>query len=306
VDEALHVWCGKWLGSYPIEVLFKREHLSRVTGVMLKDGRRVVVKARRDAAALGGCADVHRRVWKAGFPVAEPLVGPEPFGDGSLVANAETLVEAGQVIDPSRARSAEASSRLLSELIALAPRPGEIRTLTPAPPWTAWDHCCDGVWPPADDGPEDLDAPEHASWLDGLAMAIRRRLAEHQAPLVVGHGDWEAQNLRWNGLQPVVVHDWDSAIAAPVEVIVGLAAAVWPAGYDRMTWHATVRQTAAFLDGYQSATSTWEPDALEAAWAAGLWVRAFNAKKFAIRGVVTLEVDEAVDRAARAGLDWRP
>ena len=65
-------------------------------------------------------------------------------------------------------------------------------------------------------------------------------------------------------------------------------------------------QTGAFLDAYQRATSMWKRDALEAAWAAGLWVRAFNAKKFAIRGVVTLDIEEAIARAARAGLDWRP
>jgi len=71
-------------------------------------------------------------------------------------------------------------------------------------------------------------------------------------PLRTGHGDWESQNIRWAGDQPLVVHDWDSVIAQPEVAIVGLAAAVWPAAGDPRE-AATVEQSADFLTCYQAA-----------------------------------------------------
>ena len=43
-----------------------------------------------------------------------------------------------------------------------------------------------------------------------LFMSSGRRLAT-----TIGHGDWEAHNLRWTGSRPWVVHDWDSAMSGP-------------------------------------------------------------------------------------------
>jgi hypothetical protein len=178
------------------------------------------------------------------------------------------------------------------------------------------------LWPPADDGPADLNAVTGPSWIDDLGYAVRARLAEATVgmPVVLGHGDWEAQNLRWQGLRPVAVHDWDSVMAAPEPVVVGLAAAVWPSGAGD-TWHAaSLPQSAAFIEAYQRAAHlAWAPVQVEAAWAAGLWVRTFNEKKWSLRpratqeppgsggrgsadGVVMLTPDEARARCARAGI----
>jgi hypothetical protein len=85
----------------------------------------------------------------------------------------------------------------------------------------------------------------------------------------VGHGDWEAQNLRWTADVPLVVHDWDSVLAAPEAVIVGLAASVWPCGDDADA--ATVAESAEFLDEYQRAAGRWfSADEVEVSWAAGV------------------------------------
>jgi hypothetical protein len=48
------------------------------------------------------------------------------------------------------------------------------------------------------------------------------------------------------------------------------------------------------------------PDRIEEVWAAGTWIRAFNAKKFLLDGFDTLSLAEAEERARRAGLPWRP
>jgi hypothetical protein len=81
-----------------------------------------------------------------------------------------------------------------------------------------------------------------------------------------------------------VVHDWDSVVAQPEAAIAGQAAAVWPAtGGPGQA--ASVAQTEQFLAAYaQARRQPWTRGEWEMAWAAGLWVRCFNAKKDAVRG----------------------
>jgi Ser/Thr protein kinase RdoA (MazF antagonist) len=291
-----------WLGARPIEILARGGHLSRVVGLLLADGRRVIVKVRPDQSRLTGCAYVQSHLWHVGFPCPEPLVGPVPFGIGTgLAASAETLIADGHMLDADAPGAVEAYAGLFAHLIQLAPPAAELSSLAPAPPWTAWDHPGPGVWPRPDDRSDDLNARPETAWLDDVGRTVQRRLAARARDrIVVGHGDFEAQNIRWLGTRPVVVHDWDSVIVAAEPVLVGLAAAVWPAGAGPL---ATIDQTAAFLAAYQHAAGrTWPDDEVGAAWAAGLWVRAFNEKKWRIDGQVALEPTEAAERLRRAGV----
>jgi hypothetical protein len=122
----------------------------------------------------------------------------------------------------------------------------------------------------------------------------------------IGHGDWESQNIAWASESPLAVHDWDSVIAQPETSIVGLAAAVWP-GMGGPGEAASVAQTQDFIASYQSATSQpWGESEIQDAWAAGLWVRLFNARKDAADGggpqLGRLE-GEVGERLALAALD---
>ena len=64
-----------------------------------------------------------------------------------------------------------------------------------------------------DDRDVDLNGHPEPGWLDEVGRRVRDRLRRTRgAPIVVGHGDWEGQNLRWRGRQPWAVHDWDSVI----------------------------------------------------------------------------------------------
>jgi hypothetical protein len=73
-------------------------------------------------------------------------------------------------------------------------------------------------------------------------------------------------------------------IAQPESAIVGLAAAVWPAA-GAPGEAATVAQSADFIASYQTAGGQpWTEGDTQDAWAAGLWVRLFNAKKDAADG----------------------
>ncbi|WP_191837292.1 phosphotransferase [Catellatospora chokoriensis] len=297
-DAELDAWCLRWLASGVSETLFTATHLSTVVGVRLKDDREVVVKVRPAAARLAVCTAVQQALWHAGFPCPRPLLGPVPFG--GYAAHAEVLVPGGEVLAVG-GDAVERYATLLADLIRRAPRPQVAGVLAPHPPWTAWDHEHAGVWPPPDDRDADLNAQPGSVWLDDVARRVRQRLRDLPAgPTVVGHGDWCAQNLRWRDGQPWAVHDWDSVISAPEPVIVGLAAAVWPAGAVHRA--ATVDESAAFVEAYQHAAGLrWSAEQVQASWAAGLWVDAFDAKKLALGDRQWLSPDDAEERLRRAG-----
>jgi hypothetical protein len=302
-DLAFASWCAMWLGTRPHYVLFSAGHLSRVVGVELPDGRRVVVKIRPDQRRLAECAFVQGHLFHVGFPCPKPLVGPVPYGpDPGLVASAETYATGGQMLPPDAPGAADAYAGLLHRLIRQAPAANAVPSMQPGPPWTAWDHGGPGVWPTPDDRPDDLNEIPETAWLDEVGRRVQRRLAPFadRRP-VVGHGDWEAHNLRWSDGAPAMVHDWDSVIVAPEPVVVGLAAAAWTAGAGPFP---SIAQTAAFLEAYQRAAGgAWPPDEVGAAWAAGLWVRAFNEKKWRLDGHVALDEAEAAQRLRLAGAD---
>ena len=302
MDAATVAWCRRRLGAEPVEVLFRAGYLSQVTGLRLADGRGVVVKARPPAPRLAGCVAVQAALAAAGFPCPRPLAGPAPLG--ALAATAEELVAGGHLLPPDPAAAARLAA-LLAELVRLAPDPAGLPTLRPSPPWAAWDHDHPGLWPPPDDRDGDLNDHPGPAWLDRVAAAVRARLAGIRLDPVVGHADWESQNLRWDGVRPLAVHDWDSAVVQPEAVVAGLAAAVWPAAGGPGE-AATVEQTEAFLAAYERARGRpWTPAERQAGWAAGLWVRAFNAKKQWLGGGGP-QLDrlggEVAERAARAGL----
>lgn len=301
--ESLARWCEDHLGSRPSEELFRAGHLSTVVGVRLSDGREVVVKARPASGRLRGCVAVQAALAARGFPCPRVLADSRFHDDFSVTA--EEHVPGGHQLGTG-ADDAARSAELLHRLLSVAPSMSEVPSLSPSPPWTAWDRePSAALWPPADDRPADLNSSDGPAWLDEVARGVRERLMAARLPPVIGHGDWENQNMRWRNDQPHVVHDWDSVIAQPEVAIVGLAAAVWPAAGNAGE-AATVQQTEWFLDAYESARGKpWSASERELCWAAGLWVRAFNAKKDASTGggpQLDLLAAELADRRQRAGM----
>lgn len=267
----LRRWCREQLGAEPECELFQAGYLSSVVGVRLVDGREVVVKVRPRDERLNGCFEVQGRLFEAGFRCPEPLLGPTPFAEWS--ASVERYQPGGTML-PNSGRAAGPFAGVLASLMAAAPGRGEVATLEPSPPWTAWNHQGSGLWPWPDDRDVDLNSVDGPAWLDEVAAAVQRRLYRSTGALVVGHGDFYAGNLRWNGDELHAVHDWDSVIAAPETVVVGLAAAVFPATGGPGE-EATVEETASFLAAYeQSRRREFSAAEVEEAWAAGLWVRA--------------------------------
>jgi len=93
-------------------------------------------------------------------------------------------------------------------------------------------------------------------------------------------------------------------VSRPEAAIAGVAAAVCPACSEPGV--ATLEEVAAFLRAYEQVRGQpWSVDAWQVCWAAGLWVRAYNAKKATLEdnGGVLLErlAHEAAERLHLAG-----
>ena len=275
VDPArLAQWCGEHLGSPPAAELFRSGHLSAVIGLRLADNRAVVVKVRPDSPRIAACAEVQRHLFESGYPCPEPLTGTAPFGDD--VATAETYVPGGAML-PAAGRPARAFAEAFARLVTLAPRPAEVPALDPPPSWAAWNHAEAGLWPHPEDPDVNLNEVAGPAWIDDTGRRARDRLRAGASEAVIGHCDWLAGNLRWNGDKLLVVHDWDSVTADSEAVLVGFAAALYSAVSVKEL--ATVEETERFLVAYRDARGReFSADELERSWAAGAWTRAYDAK----------------------------
>jgi hypothetical protein len=299
---ALSQWCRQRLVSEPDQVLFEAGYLSQVIGLRLTDGRDVVVKVRAWQERLIGCGQVQHSLSVAGFPAPRLLVPPERLGQRGV--SAEALIDGGALLaaeQDSAARFAEA----LALLVRTAPDPATVSTLAPSPAWIGWDHTAQTLWPAPDDREGDLNEHPGDRWLDEIGTAAQGQLLALDRPAVIGHGDWYSQNLRWINRRLHVVHDWDSVATQAEAAIAGQAAAVWP-GTGLPGEVATVAQSEQFLTAYERASGrSWTDRDIRAAWAAGLWTRAFDAKKASLVGAdpaASLTKTEAKDRGQLAGL----
>ena len=249
-----------------------------MVGVVLADSRSVVIKVRPWSPRLDATTAVQQHLHAAGFPCPDVLVGPRPLG--SRVATAETYIPSlGEPPDPV---PPVPTADLLARLVDAAPPSDAFPALKPAPPWVAWDHDADALWPWPDDLEVDLNGHEGPDWVDDTARRVRARLAGLNVGTVIGHIDWEVHNLDWDGGTPVLVHDWDSIAIRPEVTVAGVAAATFPSN-GRTAVAATIDQTAAFLDAYENHRN-WTTSDHELAWCAGLWVLTYNAKKESLGG----------------------
>jgi len=298
VDAAsLAAWCTVHLGSPAESELFRTGHLTRVIGTRLADGREVVVRVRPAAPRIAACTEIQRRVFDSGYPCPQPLAGPALLGE--YEATAESHIP-GEVLLPDSSRAARPFAAALAQLVSLAPQPGQVPPLVPAPPWTAWNHSEGGLWPWPEALDVDLNQVDGPAWIDAVGQAARQKLREGQDQAVIGHGDWITDNLRWHGNRLLVAYDWDSLIADSEAVIAGLAAAIYL--YPALP---TVTETRDFLDAYATARGRpFSHGELQRCWAAGVWTRAYDAKHEHAAGqpVTRLTSVEAHERLRRAGI----
>lgn len=260
VDE----WCRRFLGARPVTTLFLVSHLSEVWALRLGDGREVVVKRRADASGrTRHCVTVQRLLAEQGFPCPLPLT--DATLDGGVATHAERFVAGGELEVEGTPAAAARSAVLLADLVhRLAAF--DVAPPLPNPEWVRWETL-----------PERHVAMAAPAWLEDTSGRVRAKLATCRLSPVVGHVDWEAQNMHWQAGAPLAVHDWDSLALLPEAAIVGTAAGVF-ATHGSPTL-APLASSEAFLRAYESARgSDFSAYEREIAWASSIWVALHNAR----------------------------
>jgi hypothetical protein len=159
-----------------------------------------------------------------------------------------------------------------------------------------WDHADSGAWP-AIDFLDSRDQSVVPAYLADLAERARRRLLAGGLPCVLGHADFEAQNLRWHGRQVWTVHDWDSLAWQPEAALAGAASGSFAS--DGPPTLAPIESSEAFLATYQARRGRlFTAVEQEIAWAASVWMAAYNAREEALRGDTTVGRDALSAQAA--------
>jgi hypothetical protein len=299
LPDWLPAWCLDHLGGEPGGVLFQVQQISMVFGLRLAGGTEVVVKARADDGRAVSCVAAQARLAGRGFPCARPLT--PVTGAGSLAVHAEEFRPGGEVLrgdSPDVAvRYAGVFARLMAELAGVTVAPP-----LPNPPWVRWDHADPGVWPAIGC----LDSRGQSvvpGYVADTAERARRRLLAAGLPCVLGYADFEAQNLRWHGQQVWAVHDWDSLAWQPEAALAGAASGSFAsAGPPTL---APVESSEAFLVAYQDIRGRLLTAVeQEIAWAASLWMAAYNAREEALHGHTPVCGDalraQAAERLRRA------
>jgi hypothetical protein len=172
----------------------------------------------------------------------------------------------------------------------------------PNPPWVRWDHADSGVWP-AIGFLDSRDQSVVPAYVVETAERARGRLLAAGLPCVLGYADFEAQNLRWQGREVWAVHDWDSLAWQPEAALAGAASGSFAsAGPPTL---APIESSEAFLVAYQDIRGRlFTAVELEIAWAASLWMAAYNARELALYGGTPVCGDalraQAAERLRRA------
>ena len=223
---SLQGFCSSMLGSQIEEVLFCDVSIGAAFGLRLGDARRVVLKAHRPDRAPDLLACVHRvqlHLADRGFPCPKPVLGPAPFGAG--LATVDRLVAVGEFADAHEPEIRREMARALARLIELASEVPQ-EALTPLEgPW--WPE--DGLWPPPHNALFDFEATAAgAGWIDKIAREAKEIVESTPVATVVGHGDWSANQMRFESAKMSVAYDWDSLRVDKETTFVGHAATHFP------------------------------------------------------------------------------
>jgi hypothetical protein len=299
LPDWLPAWCADQLGNEPVGVLFEVRSISAVFGLRLAGGRDVVVKTRGDDGRAASCVAAQARLADRGFPCARPLTPAVVVGP--LAVHAEESRPGGEMLRGDSpdvaARYAAVFARLMAGLADVSVAPP-----LPNPRWARWDHTDSGLWP-AVEFLDERDQSAVPSYVTDAAGRARKRMLAADLPCVLGHADFEAQNLRWNGGHVWAVHDWDSLAWQPEAALAGAASGAFASASPPTL--APVESSAAFLAAYQDLRGRrFTAQEHEIAWAASLWAAAHNARWEALHGDPPVSGDavrvQAAERLRRA------
>lgn len=262
------------IGVEVTEGLWYQSSVAAVAGLLVDNGRRVVVHAyRRDVTPgfVGGVVRVQGHLAAVGFPCANPLSGPVCVR--AVIGRVESLRA-----DPGARRFApqemQASAQGLARLVTLAaevdptgfeahPMSLPAGELYPAPHSPLFDFAA---------------TAEGARWIDEIATAARERMTD-DCP-VITHGDWSARNVRLGPEGLVCVYDWESLQLVPETTAVGIAAVTWSyVGTPGEALAPTSAEIRRYVDLYELARGhPFTISARRSAYAAAVFALAYTAR----------------------------
>jgi hypothetical protein len=89
------------------------------------------------------------------------------------------------------------------------------------------------LWPTPHSKLFDFTATEKgAQWIDDVATAARRQMAP-VGEIVIGHGDWRVEHVRFADERPVIAFDWDSLCRVQEPSLIGFTAHAFCADFTR-------------------------------------------------------------------------
>jgi len=251
IAEAVGDFCRLHLGASVNRYEFFATSVGSVHGVLLEDGRRVVVKVDRASADRDHMLAVQRvqtHLSAANFPTPRPLLGPTPLAHG--VAVVESLLDDGSWANPHDPTVRGEMAATLAELIALC------RPLASLEGLRSMRDGARRLWAQPHDRRFDFSGTSQgAEWIDRLCHAANEQLDElDRGPAVVGHCDYRAEHLRFTDGRVCAVYDWDSLGVGPEPTVVGQAAHAFTADWSRGGWRLpTLAESLAFISDYEAA-----------------------------------------------------
>jgi hypothetical protein len=253
IARSLDDFCRAQLDAGIAHALFYRSSIGAVAGVQLHDGRRVVVKAHqpdRSRTRLEEIVRLQNHLAAHGGLAPRVVAGPAPLGRG--LALAEELVERGTAPDahqPAMRRALAVSFHAvigaLDPFVAASSLPSQLLPASSA----------SRLWPTPHSRLFDFEATRAgAADIDALATAARDRMAP-AGRIVLGHGDWRAEHVRFEGERAVVAYDWDSLCTEREPALVGITAHAFCADWSRQDYvqAPTVDEARAFVADYEHA-----------------------------------------------------
>lgn len=226
VTVAQHVdtFCINELGCAIEKTYFFEASQGLAAGFLLKDGRRIVLKAhppKRSLDFLSAIVQVQRYLADQGYPCPRPLLPPRPLVNGH--ATVEDLIDEGVYTDAHDPLIRRSLAEALDWLIKLTRRPETIPNLQ----LSALDLRLptNQLWPIPHSNIFDFEATTAgAEWIDDLARQAKAIRSGGAGDLVIGHTDWSVKHFRYIDGKVRVIYDWDSLALDKEPAIVGDAA----------------------------------------------------------------------------------
>jgi hypothetical protein len=245
--------CVATLRSPPREALFYQSSIGAVAGLRLENGQRVVVKSHPPATTHAHLREVLRLQSIVGSKIGlapRVLAGPELLGRG--FAAIEELVDRGSIRDGHDEAARNGLAQSLHAIVDCLLAEYERSDL---PFSLLFDWPRGRLWPQPHSKLFDFEATiEGAQYIDEVAA----KALEHMVPAgrtVIGHGDWRAEHVRFEGNIPVVAFDWDSLCKTREPALVGSAAHMFCSDWSREghVQAPTMEEARAFVAAYEAA-----------------------------------------------------